>query len=688
MNDSDGANTPTDRGRKPMAERQLTPDEIAALQGQGCTADDWSGVVTTAPVDTRRLRNVQFSGTVRLGAFSAVLVADDGVPRPSGLYDCSLHDCRVGDDTYIRNVGVMARYDVGARCIVESTQSIVTHGATSFGNGTMVSVVNESGGRAIPICDRLSAQAAYFMTMYRHDQPLVDSLVRLVHERCAQLCAERGTIGDGAWVRDSGVLTNVFVGEHARIRGALRLEECTLTGSVQHAACVGEGVIARQVVALEGARIDGAARIERCLVGQGVHLGKGFSADDCMFFANSEGYNGEMCSVFAGPYTVSHHRSTLLIAGLFSFFNAGSATNQSNHMYKLGPVHAGVMERGCKTGSGAYLLWPSRAGAFNVVIGRHYAHFDSSELPFSLVREQDGHSYVLPGLALLGCGLWRDQRKWLTRDRRKAERLLDSVCSDVLTPVTVGAIERALNLLETLKAKAREHRDFVVWKGLRVNVRSLDSYARYYRLALDVYLGEKTVARLQSLPSDARFDSVCQRLKPDAATGEGDWVDVAGWVTPRSALEELLSQVRGGAVAGIDDVTKRVGDIADEHERHEWTWCLGLAHRVYGMDLRSVDRDVLAALGHRYRRAAAELSAMVELDASKEFGGPSLLGYGLDGDAAVAERDFVAVRGEPERHPFLVELHELAARAEAGAELIERMAASADAFLSPGAPSG
>ena len=58
---------------------------------------------------------------------------------------------------------------------------------------------------------------------------------------------------------------------------------------------------------------------------------------------------------FAGPYKVTHHKSTLLIAGMFSFMNAGSGSNQSNHMYKLGPIHQGTLERGAKTTSDSYI---------------------------------------------------------------------------------------------------------------------------------------------------------------------------------------------------------------------------------------------------------------------------------------------------------------------------------------------
>ncbi|MCK4489001.1 MAG: DUF4954 family protein, partial [Anaerolineales bacterium] len=42
--------------------------------------------------------------------------------------------------------------------------------------------------------------------------------------------------------------------------------------------------------------------------------GKQFSAENCAFFANCEGFHSEAVSLFAGPFSVTHHKSTLLIA--------------------------------------------------------------------------------------------------------------------------------------------------------------------------------------------------------------------------------------------------------------------------------------------------------------------------------------------------------------------------------------
>lgn len=42
---------------------------------------------------------------------------------------------------------------------------------------------------------------------------------------------------------------------------------------------------------------------------------------------------------------------TQMIAGMYSFLKAGSGSKQSNHMYKLDPIHQGIIERGSKVRS-------------------------------------------------------------------------------------------------------------------------------------------------------------------------------------------------------------------------------------------------------------------------------------------------------------------------------------------------
>ena len=74
-------------------------------------------------------------------------------------------------------------------------------------------------------------------------------------------------------------------------------------------------------------------------------------------------------------------------------------------MYKLGPIHQGTLERGAKTTSDSYILWPARVGAFSLVMGRHVNHSDTSNLPFSYLIEQNNTTYLVPGVNLRSVGI-------------------------------------------------------------------------------------------------------------------------------------------------------------------------------------------------------------------------------------------------------------------------------------------
>ena len=146
-----------------------------------------------------------------------------------------------------------------------------------------------------------------------------------------------GLVGAGAKILNSRIIKNVKIGPAATIEAASRLENGSINSCPQDPVYIGPGVFARDFIVCSGSKITDGVSLYKCFVGQATELGRQYSAENSVFFANCGGFHGEACSIFAGPYTVTHHKSTLLIAGLFSFLNAGSGTNQSNHMYKLGP---------------------------------------------------------------------------------------------------------------------------------------------------------------------------------------------------------------------------------------------------------------------------------------------------------------------------------------------------------------
>ena len=365
--------------------RNLTQNEISILESRGCTAADWTRVeVPEGDFDCSRLTNVEFSGDVRLGRLNGTFPRPGGLVRHSAISDATLHNVTIGDDVFIRHVAnYVANYDIADGVYIDNIDSLVGTLDSTFGIGTEVSVLNETGGREVPIYERMSAQTAYLIAMYRHHRELVQRLATMVKIHADSLFGTRGKVGANAEITNCGTITNVNIGDYAKLKGATRLKDGTITGSKSDPVTVGRDVIAEGFVFASGSRVDDGAVVHHCFVGQASSLSHLFSAHDSLFFANCNCENGEAAAIFGGPYTVTMHKSSLLIAGIFSFLNAGSGSNQSNHMYKLGPIHQGVVERGSKTTSDSYILWPAKIGAFSLVMGRHVNHPDTSRLPFS-----------------------------------------------------------------------------------------------------------------------------------------------------------------------------------------------------------------------------------------------------------------------------------------------------------------
>ena len=175
---------------------------------------------------------------------------------------------------------------------------------------------------------------------------------------------------------------------------------------------IGSDVIIEDSIVAAGASVTDGAKVDCSFVGESVHIGKGFSSEASLFFANSYMDNGESCAAFCGPFATSHHKSTFLIGGAFSFYNAGSGTNQSNHAYKMGPIHWGTLDRGSKTASGSHILWPAHIGSFSMVMGKVQNHPQVQKLPFSYVIAEGRETCLVPGINIRTVGTWRDVNKW------------------------------------------------------------------------------------------------------------------------------------------------------------------------------------------------------------------------------------------------------------------------------------
>jgi len=469
----------------------------------------------------------------------------------------------------------------------------------------------------------------------------------LVQAKADEAKSDKGHIGTDARIVHCGTIHNVNVGVKASVHGAQFLENGTINSCVEHPSEIGEGVQAKSFILSEGARVESGALLDKAFVGQAVKMGKQYSAENSLFFANCEAFHGEAVSLFGGPYTVTHHKSTLLIAGMFSFYNAGSGTNQSNHMYKLGPVHQGILERGSKTGSFSYLLLEAHIGAFSVVIGKHYSNLELPNLPFSYISEEDGNSKVVPGMNLVSVGTVRDGEKWPKRDGRKSTKKRDLIVFDVFSPYTVEKMRRGRDELLALSTSVPKEKAYVTYGGAQLSRLMLKKGARYYALAVTRYLLDKVMSRVQeTLVKEKNLASVLKSLKPVSTLGQSaEWTDISGLLTPRERMAAFESRVASGVVRTYDALLGEFQAMYDSYRADEWQYVYETFAKEYGVQLEAATKELLQKVADDWEAAATSLQSTIVEDSKKEFGAFARIGSGLDQSAENKQQDFESVRG-------------------------------------------
>ena len=657
--------------------RHLTATEVEALQANGCLCENWDDVQVHWGDNTYtdRIVNVTFSGTIRMGSFEGYQSFPGGISLRNGVRNAFLHNVTLGDRVLVRKTGeYIANYEIGDDTLIDNVDVLAVQGETTFGNGVEVSVLNEAGGREVAICDNLSAHTAYIMAMYRHREQLHGKISELVRKYAEGKRSSTGRIGRNVRICNCGVLTDLYVGDCASISGAMRLHDGSINSNEFAPVCVGSGVRAEHFIFSSGCQVESNALLTRCFVGQACKLGHGYSASDSLFFSNCHGENGEACAIFAGPFTVTHHKSTLLIAGMFSFMNAGSGSNQSNHMYKLGPIHQGVLERGARTASDSYILWPARVGPFSLVMGRHVTHSDTTNLPFSYLIEKNNTTFLAPGVNLRSVGTIRDAQKWPRRDARTDPERLDYINYNLLSPFTIQKMLKGIKTLENLRYASGELSDIYSFHSPKITNSALVKGLGFYNTGIRKFMGNSLIKRLEKLPKGASDAELQAMLKPDTEVGRGPWVDVSGLIAPRSEVARLINDIESGAVASIAAVNERFKQMHEGYYTYEWTWVYDKIAEYYGIDPATMTKAQAADIVRGWKEAVVGLDRMVYEDAKKEFSLSAMTGFGADGEREVKEHDFQHVRGDFDSNPFVREtLAHIERKTALGEELLDRL---------------
>jgi len=566
--------------------RNLTEKEIIILTNQGCIAEDWSTIQVKDEFTPQYINNVEFYGQVTLGVFQKDVEVAPGFSKHSGIRYATLRNVVIGDN-----------------CLIEHVGTINTITGATFGQGTIISVLNEVGDGNVMIFDGLNSQLASLMVKYEHDKEFTQAVRSMIQKKVELTSQPITTIGDDVRITHTTAIINCHISDGCKIDGALRLQDCTLKSMPDAIVKIGVGVIAENSVIYNGSSVLNNAKLENCFVGEACEITDGFTAESSLFFANCYMSNGEACAAFCGPFSASHHKSSLLIGGMFSFYNAGSATNFSNHAYKMGPMHWGVLDRGTKTASGSYILMPAHIGTFSVCFGKLMHHPDTRKLPFSYLIAYGDEMYLIPGRNLTTVGLYRDIRKWPKRDKRPDEARNSVVNFDWLSPFSVGGIMVAKRTLEGLREISGDvatynFHDYVIKNS------SLKKGIKYYDIALRIYMGAVMKRHILEVPR--------------SSVGTGKWSDLSGLLIPVTEEERIVEAIKSGELNTIAAIREEFITANRNYSEYRWAWSYRLIREYYGIEGEITQKDAERVM-EDYITARRAWIAEIRKDAVKEF---------------------------------------------------------------------
>ncbi len=479
--------------------RPLSPRERGRLQRQGNVADDWSRVLVAEGFDAARARNCQFRGDVSLGRFTGHLRVG-GLDLPSGVHGSTLADCVVGHDALVYDVKLLARYVVGPGAVLLDCGRVTCDPATTFGNGCVLPVGIEVGGRPVQVYAEMDVETAAFVARAAGRPGLLAGYAAAVAEYLRAATADRGIVERGAQVLNTPRVHNVYVGPAARVDGATAVADSTLLSSEEEPVEVASGACVSESLLQWGSSVKTMAVVERALLTEHAHVERHGKVIDSILGPNTAVGAGEVTSCLLGPFVAAHHQS-LLIATVWpeGKGNVGYGANVGSNHTSRAPDQEFLAGEGMFFGLGVNVKFPSdfsRAPYTVVACGASLLP-QRCTFPFSLIAPPSAqppglspaYMEISPAWALAEnlYGLKRNEAKY--RSRNKARRCRFEFA--VLRPDTVELMRDAAGRLAAV-GRPKEFYTEAEVEGLGKNfltekgrLRALEAYrffVRYYAL--------------------------------------------------------------------------------------------------------------------------------------------------------------------------------------------------------------
>ncbi len=482
--------------------RSLTKKEIELLSAQGNVAADWSTVKVAPAFRTDCIRGNSFSGACALGVFAGVpREAAPGVMLPSGIYNSTLIDSDIGDDCLVKNCGLVARYVIRAGAVVTDVGALSAEPGCAFGNGVMIPVGCETGGREVAVCAEMDIKLASRVALRRGEKTLVKEYGEFATRYREQASCDFGIVETGAVVCRTPQVRNAFIGAGARVEGATLLENCTVLSSPEERTEISLGAVVRNACLQWGCQVTTMAIVVDSVLTEHSHVERHGKVTASVIGPNTGVAEGEVTSCLLGPFVGFHHQS-LLIAALWpeGKGNVAYGANVGSNHTSRAPDQEIFCGEGVFFGLGTNIKFPADySGAPYSIIATGVDTLPQRvSFPFSLIAAPSrsfsdispAYNQITPAWVLSDNIYMVRRNEGKYQKRNKAKRT--SFDFTVFRPDIVDLMVAARNRLRSVKEikKAYIDRDisglgknYLLEEGRLCGIETYNFYIEYYCLS-------------------------------------------------------------------------------------------------------------------------------------------------------------------------------------------------------------
>ncbi len=617
--------------------RHLKLDEVALLNKNGNSSDNWNKVMVSDIFLPELVHNCSFFGLVRIGMLEPYFLEFHNLRRPVGLYNSTIISSDIGNNVVIDNVNYLSHYIIGNDVMLVNVNELATTDHAKFGNGILkegepesiriqLEICNENGGRSIIPFDGMLPGDAWLWSRFRDDENLQNRYRQFTENEFDKRRGYYGIIGDRTVIKNCKIVKDVKTGTDAYLKGANKLKNLTINSSAAAKSQIGEGCELVNGIIGQGCRIFYGVKAVRFILASHSQLKYGARLINSYLGNNATISCCEVLNSLIYPAHEQHHNNSFLCASLLMGQSnmAAGATIGSNHNSRSadGELIAG---RGFWPGLCVSVKHNSRFASFIIIAKGDYPAELDIPLPFSLLSNDVSNDelMVMPAYWFLHNMYALARNAWKYADRDKRIEKIQLLEYDYLAPDSIQEVAKALEILEKHTA--------VAWlrQGAEPASASI-SHLEPELISLGKDLLEKNEPSLASLEITADgFENSSRKVYINKATlaypiyrelivhyaisrlvdyiqlqhignlhdlqlslpengAPETWVNAGGQLLKKSSLNNLISDIHSGRVNSWQDVHHYYQSSAENYNRDKLLHALDILNVVHGISVRSI----------------------------------------------------------------------------------------------------